>query len=134
MEMQRLYYCVMVMFGLVLGFIIPSINAQMTGPGPAPSPSSDGNFSSRVVYDNLVLDIDIAGVAIDQGIAYPRPNPFQNPFPPPWSPPPTHCLNNNPNGSGKNPSFDVMTQADSSTNLLDFPNAKSLPPVSGAEN
>ncbi|CAA0840434.1 Arabinogalactan peptide 22 [Striga hermonthica] len=53
MEMlQRLYYCVkMVMFGVVLGFILPSINAQTTGAGPAPAPSSDG-------------------VAIDQGIAY----------------------------------------------------------------
>ncbi|CAA0809133.1 Arabinogalactan peptide 22 [Striga hermonthica] len=51
----RLYYCVMmVMFGLVLGFILPSINGQMTAgaAGPAPAPASSD------------------GVAIDQGIAY----------------------------------------------------------------
>ncbi|KAI3443681.1 hypothetical protein Pfo_000346 [Paulownia fortunei] len=48
MEMLRLYFVVAV-FALLSALVIPSINAQV--PEPAPAPSSDG-------------------VAIDQGIAY----------------------------------------------------------------
>ncbi|KAH0707837.1 hypothetical protein KY290_011420 [Solanum tuberosum] len=47
MEVLRL--CLMAIFGLVMALVIPSINAQV--PEPAPAPTSDG-------------------VAIDQGIAY----------------------------------------------------------------
>ncbi|KAK4344306.1 hypothetical protein RND71_037400 [Anisodus tanguticus] len=47
MEVLRL--CLMAIFGLVMALAVPSINAQV--PEPAPAPTSDG-------------------VAIDQGIAY----------------------------------------------------------------
>ncbi|KAM3216001.1 Arabinogalactan peptide 20 [Capsicum baccatum] len=47
MEVLRL--CLMAIFGLVMALVVPSINAQV--PEPAPAPTSDG-------------------VAIDQGIAY----------------------------------------------------------------